>query len=107
MLWLLLIVVGFNSTFGLSMHEAMHLEHEHTEVDITQRDVPVHRDLAEDDGCASCHAFAQLSLTFVPRPLEKPEHDRLVFATVFPCSVRLPSLWYAYPSGLDPPAAIA
>lgn len=105
MLWVLLIVVGFNSIIGMPMHEAMHVENEHVDIasDVDAGTENASRIFEIDDKCTSCQAYAQLSQAFIPAPLERPPHGKLTFIAVTPHDEPFFNLWHSYPSGLDPP----
>ncbi len=110
MLWLLLIVVGFNSTVGLPMHEVLHAENDHVAAagatDAIASVEEMHGDAEEDGRCTSCDAFAQLAMAFIPAPLEKTAHDKPAVTAAIPRDAPFLSIRYARSSGLDPPAFV-
>lgn len=107
MLWLLLVVVGFSSTIGLPMHQALHAESDRIEQSASYTLENAHQELEDSDTCASCHAYAQLSLAFNPRRLHISSHETVAFAEAIPLRELFSSLWLAYSSGCGPPTAIA
>jgi hypothetical protein len=110
MLWLLLFIVGFNSTIGLPMHEAMHAEHGRAALAAsTSSEMPldVHSEFKDTDACASCYTYTHLSLAFIPSGLDTPSDKNAMFMGTVPGNERVFGIRYAYSSGCDPPAATA
>jgi len=108
-LWLLLIVVGFNSTIGLPMHEAMHVGSETADHSLLMAsDLPVnaHQDFIDTEACAFCCAYTHLFQVFISLELHISSHEMASLHYAASRCELLSSLWLAYSSGCDPPTAI-